>query len=545
MADNQIYRFNMPKGLAVLWHISLMVPMMMAGSVYAVSTEDIVGSMQIWSEDFMFISLSALVGFAAVSAQWHRIVCVRRHRAVWLAGLSVMMMLTFLSMHTRNVWLLAFYNVIIGGTRMTMHITNISALARKVKGLELRIFLGPKGDGTSTATWDANSAFKATFIPLILALIMSIVQVAQWLLALFAATHPWQQLYPLTIAIFAAAMLLLVVIEKHRDWSDPDESASPLDDAPSTPDGRCPYLSLKFLGSLTATCITWEAFIFFFIYGKTLDWFHSQSIVLAAVLFVVFFALNIIIDNGKPDSERYFRRETLRYPSLWLSAVLLVIAMTLNSSSALTNIVAAIGLSMDTYVSNMLSNWNIAGYLLGGITCVVMRRLGIHFRWTTAFCLLAYAWLMWFTYNQVQMQARYDDLRMLTIVRSALMVLLSANLIGYALWRMPLRLFPSWIHIVMVTRAVMASAIGYAYFGAGLQHYQREFTYSLAAATSSPLTVTLQSIILSVKHLSGQLLWFCLILTVIVILIPWPQRQLKPEEIPDETSVSDLDRIGS
>ena len=216
----------------------------------------------------------------------------------------------------------------------------------------------------------------------------------------------------------------------------------------------------------------------------------------------------------------------------------MVVSMVLSSSSTLTSVLAGIGLDMDTYTNNMLGNWCIPGYFIGGITCLVLRKKGVHYRWIAVTSLLIYAWIMWFTYNQAQPMTRYEDMRMLTIVRNAAVVMFSGCLIAYGMQRLPMRLFPSWILIVMITRVIIAPSVGAALFGSGLQHYQMEFLHSLAAKSDNVMTVFSNSMQLSVKYMSGQLIWFCLALAVVLAIIPWPKRKLKPEEIPDEGTVA-------
>ena len=531
--DNQIYRFKMPKALAVLYHLSLFIPLMMGSSVYLALNEDMVGARQLWSEDFMFIQLCMLIGFGSVATLWMRIVTVRRHRMVWLVGLSLLMVLTFLSMHTDSFWMLALYSMLIGGVRMTMHITNLAATARAA-GIEMRVMLGPAGDGKTTAQWDAGTMGKSMIVPIIIAVLMTLAQTGQWILAEFAQSHPWREAYLLVMVLFALTMLVVSIMEKHRGWDEEDESATPILNTPSAPDGRCPYLSLKWFGPLTATCLTWASFVYVLLYGKTLDWYHSPQIWTATVLFFVFLVLCFLIDHGKNPEDRYFRLEVFRYPSTWLAAALMVISMVLSSSSTLTTVLTGIGLSMDTYTNNMLGNWCIPGYFIGAITCVVLRKKGVDFKWIAVLSVLAFAWTQWFTYNQAQPMARYEDMRLLTIVRNAIVVMFSGCLIAYGLQRMPMRLFPSFILIVMVTRVIVAPSIGAALFGSGLQHYQRDFIYSLAAKSDNMMAVFGGSMQLAVKTLSGQFLWFCLALALILAVIPWPKRQLKPEEIPDE-----------
>ena len=535
--ENSIYRFKMPKALAVIYHLLLFIPLMMSGSVYLALNEDMVGARQIWSEDFMFISLCMLIGFGSVACLWMRIVTVRRHRLVWLVGLSLLMLLTFLSMKSDDVWQLALYSMLLGGVRMTMHITNLAATAR-VAGVEMRVMLGPKGDGRTTAQWDAGSLGKSMIVPMIIAVLMTLAQVGQWIIAAFAQSHPWRDAYLLVMTILAIAMLLVGIVEGHRGRDEEDESATPILNTPSAPDGCCPYFALKYLAPLTSTCLTWASFCYVFLYGKTLDWYHSPQIWIATMLFFAGLVMCLLVDRGKPLEDRYFILEVFKYPSSWLAAVLMVVSMVLSSSSTLTSVLAGIGLNMDTYTNNMLGNWCIPGYFIGGITCLVLRKKGVHYRWIAVTSLLIYAWIMWFTYNQAQPMARYEDMRLLTIVRNAAVVMFSGCLIAYGMQRLPMRLFPSWILIVMITRVIIAPSVGAALFGSGLQHYQMEFIHSLAAKSDNVMTVFSNSMQLSVKYMSGQLIWFCLALAVVLAIIPWPKRKLKPEEIPDEGTVA-------
>lgn len=60
-----------------------------------------------------------------------------------------------------------------------------------------------------------------------------------------------------------------------------------------------------------------------------------------------------------------------------LATVLYCLAMVLNTSSSLTNAIASIGLSLDTYLNNMLANWAPLGYLIGAVTIIVLRSKGV------------------------------------------------------------------------------------------------------------------------------------------------------------------------
>ena len=182
----------------------------------------------------------------------------------------------------------------------------------------------------------------------------------------------------------------------------------------------------------------------------------------------------------------------------------------------------------------MLANWAALGYFIAALTIVVLRKRGIGYRWIFVLGFLLYAWTMWQTYNQVQPAARYEDIRLLTIVRNTAMLMLQIIIIAYAFQRLPMRLFPSWVHVMLIGRSVLGPALGVAFYGVGLQYYQQLYLHTLAAASDSYAVVRLQSTLLAVKQMAGWSLWLCLALTLLMLIVPWRRRTLKPAEIPDE-----------
>ena len=103
----------------------------------------------------------------------------------------------------------------------------------------------------------------------------------------------------------------------------------------------------------------------------------------------------------------------------------------------------------------------------------------------------------------------------------------------YAYQRLPYRLMPSWIHIMLISRSVMGPAIGAAIYGAGMQHYQQQFIHSLSAMSDNLRMVNLQAMLIAVKEMAGWTLWVCLAIVLVLLIIPWPKRHLKPAEIPE------------
>ena len=532
--NNSIYRPWVPKWLALVWHLVLFVPLLSVGSVFSVCSEDTVGGLALWSEDFTFASLSAMIGVVAMASFYHRLACIRRHRLMLLWGFGALLVLSAAAARAESAWMLAGINLLMGMIRLTLVVANLSATARLLLGVDLAVMLGPKGDPRTTAGWDEAELKRSLLVPVALCIVMWIGQLGLYLTGEYICDNRWQELYRMMMALLAVLMVGLVVMEKHRGWADRDESAMTDDDAPMIPDGRCPFLSLKYLGNITATSLAWCAVGYVLIYGKTLDWWHSPRIWWACGLAIVCFVANNLIEQNRSEDDRYIRRELWRYKNIWRAFIIFTLAMAVNVSSALTNAVATVGLAMDTYTTNMLANWAALGYFIAALIIVVLRKRGIGYRWIFALGFLLYAWTMWQTYNQVQPAARYEDIRLLTIVRNTAMLMLQIIIIAYAFQRLPMRLFPSWVYVMLIGRSVLGPALGVAFYGVGLQYYQQLYLHTLAAASDSYAVVRLQSSLLAVKQMAGWSLWLCLALALLMLIVPWRRRTLKPAEIPDE-----------
>ncbi len=531
--ENSIYRSWVPKWLAIIWHMVLFVPLMSLGSVYSACSGDTIGSLQIWSEDFTFASLCAMIGIGVMAPLFYKIACYRRHHLMFLIGFGALFALSAASSRASEPLLLGLFSLVMGTIRFVLIVANFAAFARLLLGVDFRHMLGPQGDGKSTKEWDDTEQKKSIMIPIANIFFMTVGQLGTWITAYYAYHYHWQDVYRLEMLILFVLMVGVIAIEKYRGWYERDESAVSEDDQPLITNGRRP-LSLKYMGNITAASIAWCAAAYVLVYGKTLDWFHSPKITVACALFFVFLFANILIDKNKTEDERYFRYEIWTYRNIHLATVLYCLAMVLNTSSSLTNAIASIGLSLDTYLNNMLANWAPLGYLVGELTIIVLRSKGVAYKWIFAIGFGIFAWTMWFTYNQVQLQACYEDIRMLSIVRNTGMFILYCICMVYAYQRLPYRLMPSWIHIMLISRSVMGPAIGAAIYGVGMQHYQQQFIHSLSAMCDNLHMVNLQAMLLAVKEMAGWTLWVCLAIVLILLVIPWPRRRLKPAEVPED-----------
>jgi len=474
-----------------------------------------------------------MIGIGVMAPFFYKIAVIRRHRMMFLIGFGTLFALSAASYRASDTLLLGLFSLLMGAVRFVLIVANFAAFARCLLGVDFRYMLGPEGDARSTKEWNDTEQKKSIMIPIANIFFMSVGQLGTWITAYYAYQYQWKDVYRLEMLILLVLMLFCIVLEKHRGWYDADESAISEDDEPMIPDGRCPF-SLRYLGNVTASSIAWCAAAYVLVYGKTLDWFHSPQIKAACAIFFIFLFSNMLIDKNKTEEERYFRYEIWSFRNIRLATVLYTLAMVINTSSSLTNTISSIGLSLDTYLNNMLANWATLGYLIGVFIIIILRKKGIEYKWIFTIGFGIFAWTMWFTYNQVQLQVRYQDIRMLSIVRNSGMFIQYCITMVYAYQRLPYRLMPSWIHIMLIGRSVMGSAIGAAVYGSGIQHFQQHFIHTLSATSDDIRMVNLQTVLLSVKEMAGYTIWTCLAVMLFLLVLPWPRRRLKPNEVPDD-----------
>lgn len=547
--ENSVFRSWVPKWISIPLLLILFMPVMTCGAMYSSVSADTIGTLQLWSEDFTFCALCGMIGTGAAAPFFYKVSCVRRHRLMFLMGFGLWILMGEVCLHTDNIWLLCFCNIVFGALRLLLMAVNFATFARLLLKRDFRYMLGPEGDGRTTEQWDEVEKGKSAMVPFANFYFMSIATLGIWLGSWFADWHLWSEVPRLWNALLALLMLLIVLLEKPRGWDDLDESAMSPDDRPMIPDGRCPFLpwkldgGLKFLPDFTGICMLLGGLAYIFVYGKTLDWFDSPYIwfALGVFLFGVLAFMGITLERKEED--RFFRMELFRYRNVWIAILVYTLANILNTSSALTNVMTAVGLQLDTFTQNQLTNWGPLGYLMGCITVVVLRmKFNVSYKWVMILGFAIFGYTMWWTYHSVQFQTTYNDMVLITIIRNWGHFILYSICMIYAYQRLPYRLMPTWICLMLGGRSILGPAIGASLYGCGLQYFQIEHLNNLTATLSPDMLwhsglkmVSLQSMLLAVKGMAGYTLWAILLtMAILLFVIPWRKRQLRPEEIPDE-----------
>lgn len=527
---NSVFRDWVPKWLSVPFLLFLFMPIMTCGSLYSSISADTVGTLQLWSEDFTFVSICGMVGTCAAGCLFYKVACVRRHRLMFLWGFGLWIALGEICLHSTSVPVMCLCNVVFGALRLLLMAVNFATFARLLLKRDFRYMLGPEGDGHSTKEWDDIERGKSAMVPFANFYFMSIATAGIWLGSWFANKHLWSDVPHLWNFILAACMFLIFILERPRDFSGIDESAMKQSD-PLLSKGMCPFLpwrldgGLKYIREFVSICLIFGSPAFIFIYGRTMG-FGTKNMYIALTFFILGILGFTAFNCSRKEEDRYFRMELFKYKNVWIAIIIYTIANVLNTSSALTNVISGITLRMDTYTQNQLTNWGVLGYLIGCIIVVVGGiKFKLHYRWIMAIGFGIFGYTMWWAYNGVQMNMTYESIRNITVIRSCGHFILYCICMIYAYQRLPYRLMPSWICLMIGGRSIIGPSLGAALYGLGMQRGQLEHL----AVVASPL----QSVILTVKELSGYTMWgISAFVFLLVFAVPWKKRNLKPEEIP-------------
>lgn len=547
--ENSVFRSRIPKCISVPFLLILFMPIMTCGALYSSVSADTIGTLQLWSEDFTFCALCGMIGTGAAAPLFYKVSCIRRHRLMFFMGFSLWILLGEICRNTDNIILLCLCNIIFGALRLLLMSVNFATFARLILKKDFRYMLGPEGDGRTTAQWDETERGKSAMVPFANLYFMSIAILGIWLSSWFADEHLWTEIPRLWNLILAILTVLILILEKPRGWNEIDESAMSPDAPPLIPDGKCPFRpwkldgGLKYLPDFICICMIFGGLAYIFVYGKTFDWFSSAYMRIAAGVTLSGLIAFIVITHNRREEDRYFRMELFKYKNVWVAIIIYTLANILNTSSALTNVMTAIGMNIDTLAQNKLTNWSPLGYLIGCIIVVVLRiKFNISYKWVMSTGFAIFGYTMWWTYNNVHIYATYQDMVYITIIRNCGHFILYSICMIYAYQRLPYRLMPTWICLMLGGRSILGPAIGSSLYGSGLQYFQAQYLSNLSGTLSHGIswitglkTVSLQSMLLAIKDISGYTIWgIIIIITILLAFIPWRKRNLKTHEIPDE-----------
>lgn len=266
-------------------------------------------------------------------------------------------------------------------------------------------------------------------------------------------------------------------------------------------------------------------------YGKTLDWFQSNNIVVATALCFIATGIFLLLQLHRAGNP-YLPLTIFRYRNVWVATLLFVLFVVMNSSNVLVTVYTHIASPANNMQIGTQSQWSILGCVLGAVLAVglVFKRVPFRIIFLVSFALMAASnILMYFTF---QNEILLSKLILPIILMNVGLIPLYALVAAYGMKGLPNHLLVSLLFIMILMRNAIAPPIGSALYSNWLYecqqyHEQRLIeNYDAPTITSPPQiatarrTVLIRSNLLAMKDITGKTIWVFLAIGLLVLVFP-------------------------
>lgn len=540
MRKNQ-YLFHdwVPKWLGILIFVLLFIPILFASGIYTSNSTDMASGLGIIPEHIQYSSIASAIGITVFTPFMVKYLQIRRPKLVYMAGFTVMTLLSCVCAVTEYVWLLMLCCFLMGILRIILLFNNIFSMLQYVMGMD-PVAQFEKGDPPLDMMDKMDRQKTSIRLPFCL-FILAIMLWSSSLTARLAYEYKWQHVYYFMGMLMLVGTLLVFTTMKYKK--------KPV----------AANLNMKRFGDTICASLILLSFCFMAIYGKTLDWFASDALCLAWVIFLVASGIFICIEANTKQS--YFHFDIFRRRNVVIVAIIFILSMIANSSSVFVNMLMGTAMKVDNIKSANLGNWGFIGYAIGLVCCLLFTKKNIHFRYMFAFgfcCMLASNVYMYFHF---QSEETYEHLICPTILRSIGLFVFYAMCATYGIKRMPSRLITSWAFVLVASRSVIGPTVGSCLYSNLLNERQQYYITRLStdmdalnpetnasyeaslqkatmqgksreeamtiAATSIKGRIQVQATLASLKEVCGWTIFFIIGCTCLVLMLPYPKESVE------------------
>ena len=543
-----------PKPLGIIFMIILFVPMITMSGVYSANSGEMISGLGIQSEYIAFAGFCTSVGMAAFSPFFYDLVCLRREKMMCIMGFSILFILSYICAQTDSLFILGLCSLLMGFVRQVLLMAHLFVLIKYAFGIEATRNLTPGLEPKTEEGWDALDKEKTVSMPTVYLFFMIIGQLGTWLTAWLAYAYEWQYVYYFMMAFMLMGIIIVFFTMPYHKYPMP----------------KFPITMSKF-GNVTVFSVMMCSFIYVMVFGKTLDWYHDDTIRLATVIGIIFTALFIYLEKSRKSP--YFLLEAFSVRTIVYGIILFIALMFFNSSAMFVNVFTSIGMKIDNWQSASLGNWVMLGYFLGLVITVYANKKGVHLKYLFALGFILIGLYAAFMYFEVQNDGMYERMKWPVVIRAAGMMLIYSLTAVYANQRMPYRLMSTWVCIMLSVRMIIGPGIGSAVYANVFQERQQYYVTRYAhdfdrtspetaaayeqtvrgmkyqgksdadaetmAAMSLKGKVQVQATLSALKEMAGWTIYGCAACVLVILIVPWKKRRL--EELTDEYLMRNID----
>lgn len=528
-----------PKPLGILILMFLFVPPTFSGGAYLSNLNEMSGELGLMVEEIQLASFFTSIGMCLFVPFMVRFLQARSVRRTYLWCFGLLIPLNYICAVTTYVPVLLAACLLIGFVRIIVMLNCTFTIAPYLTGVNtLSMF-------TMTEIPMPDVQYKMermrTFLmPVLYCFILLIAQSSNIVTAWFAYEYSWKDAYYVTIAMLLMAMLLALFTmpdirnnEKyHIEWN-------------KVPELICMTIALCCMAYILA-------------FGKTLDWFNSRHIIIAAAIMLLSIGLFMLSSLHNGDNA-YLPLGVFRYRNIWMSMTLFLIAMIFNSANIFVGSFSKISTSINNYHSASLSGWAIVGCVAGLVLSVLLVLKKVRFRTTFIIAFLFMALSNCLLYFQYQTTGLFENMICPTVLNFIGLLMLYSLVAAFGMKSLPSRYLATFVFLMIWMRNSIAPVIGASIYSNWLNERQQYHISVLSEGiiASNPLIaqthaknmiiakasgkgsfeseqfsslaikgkVTIQATIVAMKEITGNTVIIILIAAGITFILPYHKKE--------------------
>lgn len=446
------YRW-MPRPLGILILMFLFVPPTFSGGAYLSNLNEMSGELGLLVEDVQLASFFTSIGMCLFVPFMVRFLQARSVRRTYLWCFGLLITFNYICAVTTSVPILLAACLLIGFVRVIVMLNCTFTIAPYLTGVNtLSMFTMTE---TPTPEMQYRMERMRTFLmPVLYCFILLIAQSSNVMTAWFAYEYSWQEAYYVVIGLLLIAMVMVLTTmpdvrncEKyHAEWH-------------KVPEMIFMTMALCSLAYVLA-------------FGKTLDWFDSQQIVIAAAIMLISTGLFLMASVRNGD-DAYLPLGVFRYRNVWMAMLLFLIAMIFNSANIFVGSFSKISTSISNYHSASLSIWAIAGCVAGLILSVLLVVRKVRFRTIFIIAFLFMALSNVILYFQYQTSGLFDNMIWPTVLNFVGLLMLYSLVAAFGMKSLPARYLATFVFLMIWMRNSIAPVIGASVYSNWLNERQQ------------------------------------------------------------------------
>lgn len=531
---------QIPKFLGVIVFYWVFVPLFFMGGTYVGSLNEITAGSGELIENFQLINLCAYIGMALVFPIMMPYLHTRNVRLVYVVGFLILAALNLICANLETPLSMLVCAIAMGMARMFIVLNTTFSMSTYFTGMPIVSFFSLKEMPAPERQYKMDH-MRAWFFPCLYGYIFCIVQIGNFCSSWIATDLSWTDYYYLVAGMMVLTSVLVYFIMPAYQSEGKYE------------------IPFSRMIDIVLAAITLCAFCYMMFFGKTLDWFESEYIILAFIITIVAGA-GFMLLQIHAGSYRYLELGIFRYRNTWIGILIFLLVMLVNTPSQMfIGSFAKLGSAAGNLEAQALMKYAIYGCLLGVILSLILilRRMRFRTLFALGFMLMAVSnAYMYFLY---QTDSDLPSMRWPMLLNYMGWIMPYAVVCAHGMKNLPAKFLPTWLFLIVTVRNVMAPAIGVSVYSNWLQErtqFHKELlaseinhsnnvavnTYNTTqrigafsgngtfdseklASIQLSARVQKQATIVAFKDMTGTTVWLCLGCMLICLLLPYRKKE--------------------